>query len=503
MRNRRGNDWERQQPARDIRDRQLPFNLDSEASILGGILLRNDVLALLDMLEIEDFYDHKHKVVFQAMRNLEAAGRPIDVVTVENEIQKAGKLDAVGGVAFLGELTLRVPTADNVEAYSEIVRTHHVTRQVMVMLSSMLDEAYHGESEGEQLVHDVTTALLSMGVGKERAVVTMAQLIAEEAERVRSDVETKLAGGLVVAGVPTGITQLDDVIGGHPLAIPTLYIARPATGKTVIAMHTAEASGRLGGVDSLLASYEDRGQSFGQRGLAKASGLATDLIRARKITRDELAEIAAGHVAGAARGEMFLAASGMSAEALVRRVRRENLRRRHAGKRPIGQLLVDYVQKIPQPDHIHSRNDGISHISNVLSQLAVEENMALVMFAQLNRDVEKRDDHIPRLADIRESGSLENDGKLIIGLYRPWSYEPNKYPQHELHALVLKNHNGQSLLDIELYWDVERHAIYNTQLEYGEARLGRRAPHVQTQTKIGGDDYAERFSGADDWHLRR
>src|SRR4051812_21398018 len=105
------------------RDRRvLPHNLDAEASILGGIILRNEVLTQLDTLEVEDFYDLKHKVVFAAIRALEASAKPVDVVTLENEIEKQGKLDAVGGIAFLGELALRVPTADNVMAYAEIVQ---------------------------------------------------------------------------------------------------------------------------------------------------------------------------------------------------------------------------------------------------------------------------------------------------------------------------------------------------------------------------------------------
>ena len=105
------------------RDRRvLPHNLDAEASVLGGILLRNDLLVNLDTLEVDDFYDNRHKVVFQAIRTLEATARPIDVVTLENEIERQGKLDAIGGVAFLGELALRVPTPENVAAYTESSR---------------------------------------------------------------------------------------------------------------------------------------------------------------------------------------------------------------------------------------------------------------------------------------------------------------------------------------------------------------------------------------------
>src|SRR6201994_3776118 len=115
------------------RDRPvLPNNVEADASSRGDVLLRNEVLSHLDTIEVEDFYDNRHKVVFDAIRNLEAASRPIDVVTLENEIEKVGKLDAVGGIAFLGELTLRVPTAENVVAYTEIVRDHSQARKLIL-----------------------------------------------------------------------------------------------------------------------------------------------------------------------------------------------------------------------------------------------------------------------------------------------------------------------------------------------------------------------------------
>lgn len=503
MRNRRDRDWERQQPpTHDIHNRQLPHEGNAEMAVIGGVLLSNETLAYLADLEVEDFYDHKCKVVFQAMRNLEAERRPIDLVTLEGEIARTGRLEAIGGVAFLGECSLRVPTVDNVEEYARIVRKHHITRKVMVLLGELLDGAYHGEADGEQLVHDVTTAVLTIGSGNERPIQTMAALIAAEAEGIRRDLEARAAGVNVVSGVATGITVLDDRVGGHPIGIPTLYIARPAAGKTTIAMHVAEASLRLSGIESLIASYEDRGQSFGQRGLARHSGIGTDLLRARKIQADDLITIAAGSAAAHARSESFLSASGMTAEALVRRVRRENLRRRHGGRPPVRQLLVDFIQKMPQPEHLRSRDEGISHIAEVLSTAAVDEDMALVIYAQLNREVEKRDDHRPRLSDIRESGTLEQIGKLILALYRPWTYEPNKFPKHELHVLGLKNHNGPPDFDIELWWDLERHAIYNTQTEFGAARNEIRAA-VHEQRQLAGDEFHRRFDEAADWHMRR
>jgi len=458
--------------------RVLPHNGEAEASILGGIILRNEVLSQIDTLETEDFYDNRHKVVFAAIRNLEAAERPIDIVTLENEIQKAGKLDALGGVAFLGELTLRVPTADNVEAYAKIVVDKRISREVIQMLSNVMDEAYADEIEGEQLCHDISAALNAIRTRDDAPIVTMAELIAREARSAIEDSEARRNGKAVYVGVPTGFAAIDHNIGGVPIGIPTLVIARPGNGKTTIAMAIAAASNRIAGMDSLLVSYEDGGQSFGQRGIAQESGISTELIRARRLGIDDIAEISAGWAASHARTESFLSASGMTVEALVRRVRRENMRRKLAGKKPLRQVIVDYVQKIPNPPHARTRDEGLAYISQQLSTMAVREDTALVVCCQLNREVERRDDTVPRLSDIRDSGALEQDGKLILGIRYPYYYDRSDDSlKNTLEVHCLKNHNGEAGRCIILFWDVKSNALYNNELDYQQARaLRRRAP---------------------------
>ncbi len=452
----------------------LPHDLASEAGVLGGVILRNEVLSQLDTLEVEDFYDHKHKVVFQAMRNLEAASSPIDIITLENEIAKAGKLEAIGGVAFLGELTLRVPTADNVGHYARLVVDKHVTRQVILMLSDVMDEAFADEIEGEQLCHDISTALNSIRTRDEAPIVTMAELIAREARQAITDAEARLAGKTVYVGVPTGFMALDHNVGGVQIGIPTLVIARPGNGKTTIAMAFAAAAKRIADMDSLLVSYEDSGQSFGQRGIAQESGLSTELIRARRLGVDDITEISAGWAASHARTESFLSASGMTVEALVRRVRRENMRRKLAGKKPLRQVIVDYVQKIPNPPHARTRDEGLAYISQQLSTMGVREDCALVVCCQLNREVERRDDTVPRLSDIRDSGALEQDGKLILGLRWPYLYDRDETLKNTLELHVLKNHNGEPGRCIILFWDVKSNSVFNNELDYQQARALRR-----------------------------
>ena len=131
---------------------RFPHNADAEMSILGGIILKNEALGLLEDIETEDFFDLKHKVVFQAIRNLAAADRPIDVVTLEDEIEKQGRLEAIGGISFLGELCLRVPTIDNVVAYAEIVKGHRRNRDAIVSLSSALHRAQNWAHDPAELV---------------------------------------------------------------------------------------------------------------------------------------------------------------------------------------------------------------------------------------------------------------------------------------------------------------------------------------------------------------
>lgn len=149
--------------------RALPHNLDAEASILGGVILRNDTLGNIDTLEVEDFYDHRHKVVFQAIRNLEATARPIDVVTLEVEIEKLGKLEAIGGIAFLGELALRVPTADNVVAYADTVQVLHRTRKAILKIGEAYERAFNWPHDPAELVSELAGELQHIEVGRDLA----------------------------------------------------------------------------------------------------------------------------------------------------------------------------------------------------------------------------------------------------------------------------------------------------------------------------------------------
>lgn len=457
--------------------RVLPHSLDAEASILGGVLIRNEVLALLPDVEVDDFYDMRHKVVWQSMRNLAAKSMPIDVVTLEVEIESTGKLDAIGGVGFLGELAIRVPTVDNVVVYAEIVTDKRIRRDVMLTLNELFEEGYKDYSDiqsGEDYINMVTAALMRIRTRSESPVKSIGELLHEEGQRIVKDMEKKARGERVFSGVPTGFMAVDERIGGNPIGIMVMFIARPGTGKTTFAMAMAEASKRIADMDTLIVSYEDQGESFGQRGLAQETGIGTERLRARKLdTGNDLAALTHGMSRMKHRSEQLLFAGGMEVEQLVRRIRREQLRRQMIGLKPFRQIIVDYVQKMPIPKWARNRDEGIGYISRILSTFAATDQLAVVVMSQLNRESEKRDDHRPRLSDIRDSGSLEQDGKVIYGIYYPYGYDPKNHDPGDVSLIVLKNAQGEAMGEIGLYWDRATHAIYNSRLDYQHARSMR------------------------------
>lgn len=211
----------------------LPHSHEAEQGILGGIILGasqgDDILALLPRLEVDDFYDPRHRHVFAAMRNLEAGERPIDLVTLEDAL--GDKYEPIGGLAYLGELALRVPTPDNVEHYAEIVKEHRISRDVALRLDEVLQQVRRGEVAGDDAVNAGIEAMRRVELGTPVQAVTFAQAAAEEAAAAFGDFDRIAKGETVTAGVPTGFRQLDEHIGGIPFDVETLVIARPGMGK--------------------------------------------------------------------------------------------------------------------------------------------------------------------------------------------------------------------------------------------------------------------------------
>jgi len=262
--------------------RHLPHNIEAESSILGGIILRNEVLAQLGSVFVDQFYDNRHKVVFQAIRNLEARREPIDIVTIEDEIVKAGKLDAIGGVAFLGELVTRVPTADNVVAYAQIVRDHHLLRELMLKASSVAEHGYNFADDPADLLAETIADLQRLERGYREAsssvrLITVRHALDELESLSRAPI------------YPTPFPTLNESIGFGGLLGTQVYTLAAGTGRgktswvAELAAHSAQA-----GVPVLVVSYEMKPGYFVARRAAGELRVSSNRILRNEIPMHEV-----------------------------------------------------------------------------------------------------------------------------------------------------------------------------------------------------------------------
>ena len=429
------------------RDRRvLPHNLDAEASVLGGILLRNEVLVNLDTLEVDDFYDNRHKVVFQAIRTLEATARPIDVVTLENEIEKQGKLDAIGGVAFLGELAMRVPTPDNVAAYTEIIQDKNQARRLMLASSEILEAGYE---DGLELGEYLDTAEQKIFEVTNKQAASGPELVKSLVKKVFSSLDERFKSEGGITGFPTGFTELDNRTAGLQPTELIILAARPAMGKTSFAVSLAQQAATQGpvGWPVLIFSLEMSSTQLAERMLCSEARVDSSALRRGQLQRQDMTNLTYA-AATLSKAPILIddtpALSLREVRARARRFRANPEFFPKEGARKCGLILIDYLQLMrgsPQAAKA-SREQEISEISRGLKALAKEINCPVLALSQLNRSLESRTDKRPQLSDLRESGAIEQDADVILFIYRDVIYNKETENPDIAEVIIGKNRHG-------------------------------------------------------------
>jgi replicative DNA helicase len=429
------------------RDRRvLPHNVEAEASILGGIILRNEVLTHLDTIEVEDFYDNRHKVVFQAIRNLEASARPIDVVTLENEIEKAGKLDAIGGVAFLGELTLRVPTVDNVVAYAEIVTDKHQARKLMLAAGEISERGYEDNLEVRDYLDDAEAKIFEVTQRRDKSGP---EPIKSLVKKVFSSLDERFKSPDGITGVPTGFADLDSRTAGLQPTELVILAARPAMGKTSFAMSLAQNAATLhpdgsGGWPCLVFSLEMSSTQLAERMLCSEARVDSSALRRGQLQRQDMTNLTYAAASLSKAPILIDDTPALSLRELRARSRRFRSNKELFGDKKFGLILIDYLQLMrgsPQAAKA-SREQEISEISRGLKALAKELHCPVLALSQLNRSLEQRTDKRPQLSDLRESGAIEQDADVILFIYRDVVYNKEAENPHIAEVIIGKNRHG-------------------------------------------------------------
>ena len=445
----------------------IPDHIRSaEASVLGGLILQPAALRDLE-LEVLDFGPLPHQAVFAAMRNLDAHQSPIDVVTLENELARIGKLDAVGGVATLGQLALHVPTVENVHAYAEMVRDQRLKRRVIAAAGELLQIA-NSDCTGEQLLGEATNRIGRIDGPQPETAERIGDVCWEAFQAIeRFAQEKQRTGEQPITGVPTGVKKLDEKTGGYQPGIVQILAGRPAMGKSSVALAAADAASASGNGVHVF-SLEDSKTAYAHRQLAHLSGVPGSKIRSADLDRDNVDHVYRAVMRMRQRDNWLVdERAGLSASEIVRAVRR------HAEKNGTKLVVVDYLNLIRRPRR-GNESEELGEVMQTFCDAAKADRMAWLVLAQLNRKLEERVDKRPTMSDLRGSGEIEEKCKLAIGVYRGAYYggKPKRgidfdcdcesrncdhVPsddawEHDMQLIVMKNNNGPTGV-IHAHWD--------------------------------------------------
>lgn len=427
-----------------------PQNLEAEASLLGAILIDADaIVRIADTVDANDFYDERHRHIYEAIKKLYEKHSPIDVLTLSNRLKEDGLLDTVGGSAYLTDLTNYVPTAAHVEHYGEIVAQKALRRRLIKASQDMTGFGYDETQTVQDLIEQAETELFKVSQQHvKQDISSIEEILAESFDRL--DELHKDKGK--IRGVPTGLRDLDNILAGLQRSDLIIIAARPSMGKTALALNLAHNIATKSEQPVLLFSLEMSKEQLVDRLLSMESGVDAWNIRTGNLSDADFEKI------GQAMGTLSEApiyiddTPGITVSDLRTKARREQ------HQRQLGAIMVDYLQLMSGGSRYGgdgNRVQEISEISRGLKAIARELNVPVIALSQLSRSVESRSPQIPQLADLRESGSIEQDADVVAFIYREDYYNPDTDRKNITDIFIKKHRNGPTG-QVELYFDRER-----------------------------------------------
>jgi replicative DNA helicase len=429
-----------------------PQNLDVEASLLGSLLIDSDAFIKIgDMISADDFFDAHHNRIFAAMRALHDKRSPIDILTLSEQLKSADQLDAIGGASYLTELTNFVPTAAHLEQYAQIVADKAIRRRLISASQDIATIGFDENKSLQELIEEAETRLFEVSQRHVRQDVTSLESILGESFDRLDDLHRNKGG---IRGIPTGLRDLDKLLAGLQRSDLIVIAARPSMGKTAIMLNMAldiATKAKQGSV--LYFSLEMSKEQLVDRLLAAEAQVDAWKLRTGEGLTDEDFERLSAAMGELAEAPIFIDdTSGITVSDLRTKARR--LHHQH----PLAAIMVDYLQLMSGGSRYASsanRVQEISEISRSLKILARELNVPVVAASQLSRSVESRSPQIPQLADLRESGSIEQDADIVAFLYREEYYNPDTDRKNITDILVKKHRNGP-VKNIDVYFDRDK-----------------------------------------------
>jgi replicative DNA helicase len=429
-------------PARGTAARVPPHNLDAEASLLGAMLLSKDAIGTAAERGVTpgDFYKSGHQHIHDAIQSLNVAGEPVDVVTVSDKLQRAGLLDTIGGIDYLVELQNRTPAVSSADRYARIVRETSMLRRLILAASEIAEIGYSQPDNIEQALDRAESSIFEVAQNQvSDTMVRLNDLMPDTMDRLSEIMEK----GNPITGIPTGFVDLDALLSGLQPGTLNIIGARPAMGKSALAMGMAVNVATTTNKPVLFFSLEMGRAELSQRILSSEARVDSAKLRNGRLNEEDWRRI--GRAIGRLSIPLFIddnsAVTVMEIRAKARRIA--------AKHGDLAMIVIDYLQLMGGNASAENRQLEVSEISRNLKILARDFKIPVVALSQLSRGIETRTDKRPTLSDLRESGALEQDADVVMFLYRPSVYDDD--PQRKADAnLQIAKHRAGALDDIRL-----------------------------------------------------
>ncbi|MBN2721117.1 MAG: replicative DNA helicase [Proteobacteria bacterium] len=411
-----------------------PQNLEAERAILGAVLVDNEVIyGVMELLEPSLFYQPSHQLIFSNMLELSERGQPIDIVTLSDRLRSSGNFDKAGGPDYIASLADEVPTSAGVNHYARIVREKAVLRRLIETATGIVQDCFDAAGDVDQLLDDAERKMFAVSQQRVRSgFFSMRDIVKSSFKTIEALYEKKES----ITGVATGFKDIDEITSGLQSSDLIIIAGRPSMGKTAFALNMAQNAALAHQKKVAVFSLEMAKEQLVMRMLCSEARVNAHSLRSGFLSQTDWPKLttAAGRLADAT---IFIddtpALSAMEMRAKTRRMKADQ---------GLDLVIVDYLQLMSSRSRSDSREQEISEISRSLKALAKELSVPVVALSQLNRGVENRHDKRPILADLRESGAIEQDADVIVFIYRDEVYNKDTLEKGVAEIIIGKQRNG-------------------------------------------------------------
>ena len=421
-----------------------PNDIEAEQAVIGSMLTDKEaVISSIEILKEQDFYREDNKIIYRAILNLYDRGEPIDIITLKSELSSMGKLESVGGLEYLVELPDKVPTTSNIDKYIKIVEEKSTLRNLINTANEIIKLGYDPTEDVENIMDSAERKIFNiMQKRDQKGYSSMKDILVDSFTELEQLYNQKQH----ITGVPTGFIDLDYKTAGLHNSDLILVAARPAMGKSAFALNIATNAAVRGNTPVVIFSLEMSKEQMGNRSLCSEAMVDSNKVRTGKIEDEDWLKLANASGELSKSGIYIDDTPGISIMEIRAKCRKLKL------EKNIGLVVVDYLQLIQGSNkRVGSREQEISEISRSLKILAKEINVPVIALSQLSRAPEQRPDHRPMLADLRESGAIEQDADIVMFLYRDDYYNEDSEKKNIAEVIIAKHRSG-STGTVELSW---------------------------------------------------